>query len=198
MNLHKFHITVGAPNPRLSKVTIDGQELRGVRRVSFDLTAKGSPVLRLEIMGEVVVDGEFRDRVMYVADNCRVMRAIDLSPFNCFDHDSWGSPWQTVAVMCARRPVAPGERIGIVLTEGSGLKIKMGTIPFSLAYMARVDPKIRGASGRDGQAKIIARAINEMARRMNCRIVRRWEAHGKAASNMVYVGMVLEGVGKIG
>ncbi|HVH77139.1 MAG TPA: hypothetical protein VM755_19655 [Stellaceae bacterium] len=47
------------------------------------------------------------------------MRAIDLAPFNLFDFDAWGSPWEHVAILCARRPVQPGERIGLVLTDGS-------------------------------------------------------------------------------
>ena len=59
----------------------------------------------------------YRDeRLMFVADNHRVMRAIDLSAFNVFDIDSWGSPWDQVLILAARRPLAAGERLGLVLT----------------------------------------------------------------------------------
>jgi hypothetical protein len=37
----------------------------------------------------------FRDkRTMFVADNRRVMRAIDLGQFNVFDLDAFGSPYE--------------------------------------------------------------------------------------------------------
>src|SRR5665213_2025334 len=32
-------------------------------------------------------------RLMFCADNTRVLRAIDLSKFSIFDLDSYGSPW---------------------------------------------------------------------------------------------------------
>lgn len=132
------------------------------------------------------------DRLMYVADSRRVMRAIDLQPFNIFDFDSYGSPWEHVTILCARRAVAPGERIGVMLTEGSGLKVNMGQLPYALALLAGLRPDIRGAAGAFG--RVIDKAIVGMCRRLNCQIVSRWEAYGKTGAGVIYIGLVLEGI----
>ena len=69
----------------------------------------------------------YRDgRLLYVADSLRVMRAIDLAGFNVFDFDAWDSPWSHAIVLAARRKVEPGQLLGVVLTEGSGLKLAKG------------------------------------------------------------------------
>src|SRR5882724_8409621 len=58
-------------------------------------------------------------RLMFCADNRRVMRAINLAEFNIFDLDSYGSPWVQAVILADRRRVAPGEQIGLILTEGA-------------------------------------------------------------------------------
>jgi len=135
----------------------------------------------------------YRDaRLMYVADSRRVMRALDLDQFNIFDLDAYGSPWEHVMILCARRPVAPGERIGLVLTEGSGLKVKLGTMPTALSQMAGLRPHFPGAARAfEG---VLDRAIAETCKRMRCRIVRRWQAKGKTGAMVHYIGLVLEGM----
>src|SRR5437764_15324750 len=57
-------------------------------------------------------------RRAFVADNRRVMRAIDLTQFNILDADAYGSPWEQLIIWAARRKVAPGELVGICFTEG--------------------------------------------------------------------------------
>ena len=39
------------------------------------------------------------DRPAFVADNRRVLRAIDLAAFNVFDLDSYGSPWEQAYII---------------------------------------------------------------------------------------------------
>jgi hypothetical protein len=135
----------------------------------------------------------YRDeRLMFVADNHRVMRAIDLTAFNLFDFDSWGSPWEQVLILAARRPVAAGERIGLVLSEGSSFKLRMGRVPDALARLASVRPLIDGAARV--QDDIIDRALAGTCRRMNCRIVRRWQGRVRIGAHMRYIGLVLEGL----
>lgn len=131
------------------------------------------------------------DRVMYVCDCVRLMRNIDLAPFSIFDFDSYGSPWDNVVVLAARRRVAKGERIEVVLTEGSGLKLKFGALPNSLAALAGVRARLSGA-GRGGK-ELAARALNAMARRMNCRVEKTWRAERAQGSAMLYFGVVLVG-----
>ncbi len=131
------------------------------------------------------------DRLLYVADTRRVMRVIDLSEFTVFDFDPWGSPWEPVIILCARRAVAPGERLGLCLTEGSALKVKMGKLPTGLARLVNWPPGTPVVQMMLDD--IITSAIGEVTRRLNCRLVHRWQAHGKTAARVLYIGLVLEG-----
>jgi hypothetical protein len=140
------------------------------------------------------------DRLVYVADSRRVMRAIDLEPFNVFDFDAYGSPWEHVVILCARRHVKPGERLGLVLTEGTRLKLKFGGLPDSLAGLIgfRRSSGMAGLGRAKAYARILDRAIATAALRLHCRILNRWEAHGMVGSQMSYIGLVLEGKAGMG
>ena len=135
----------------------------------------------------------FRDkRPAFVCDNTRVMRAIDLARFNVFDLDAYGSPWQQALILAARRPVAPGEKIGLVITEGSGMKLKLGGMPLALAEIAGFKGKIAGAARL--QDNVLDRAIAGLTKKMACTVVKRWQAKGKTGTSMRYVGLVLSGL----
>ncbi len=131
------------------------------------------------------------NRLAYVADNCRVLRAIDLSPFNIFDFDAYGSCWTQVLITIARRPLVKGEKLGLCLTEGTSLKLRFGSLPYALAQLCGLNPHLAGAA--QGSDDIMERAIASMARRFNARILRRWEAHGVSGARMRYYGLILEG-----
>ena len=129
-------------------------------------------------------------RTMFCADNRRVLRCIDLALFNIFDLDAFGSPWEQAGIIAARRPVAKGERLGLVLTLGEGLKLKLGGMPPALGRLAGFTRGVPGAL-RDGE--IADRAIRGIARRMGCEIAHRWQAERKRGSNTRYVGLALRG-----
>jgi hypothetical protein len=131
------------------------------------------------------------ERLAFVGDCRRVMRNIDLQPFGIFDFDAYGSPWEAVVILTARRKVAHGERIGVVLTEGSGLKLKFGALPGALSLLSGIKSKLSGVNR--GGKEIAARAINAMAKRMNCRIEKTWRAERAQGSAMLYFGVVLVG-----
>ncbi len=132
----------------------------------------------------------YRDeRTAYVADNRRVMRALDLAAFNVFDFDAWGSPWEQVAILIARRRLAPGERLGLVLTEGTSLNLKLAGMPKALRVLTRARP---GRHGKRWRLALIERALDESVQRLGARIVARWEARRKGGAEMRYIGLVLE------
>jgi hypothetical protein len=131
------------------------------------------------------------DRIAFVADNRRVLRCIDLSAFNVFDLDSFGSPWEQAIIVAARRKVVVGERIGMILTEGSGLKLKMGQPPAALAELCKLRGRIAGLIR--GKHELIDKAIGSLAARMNCSIMRRWQADREARASVSYIGLVLCG-----
>nr|WP_031248870.1 hypothetical protein [Mesorhizobium sp. LNHC220B00] len=61
-----FKIKVG-DTPSQCTIEMNGVPLRGVTRVSFDIDGakrNAANFLRLEITGEVLVDGEFHDRII--------------------------------------------------------------------------------------------------------------------------------------
>jgi hypothetical protein len=129
------------------------------------------------------------ERVAYVADNRRVMRCIDLGAFAVFDLDAHGSPWEQATILAARRKAAPGERIGLVLTDGSGLDVKRGNLSYALAQLVGMPRHVTGAIRWHDE--IITRAINEVARRMGCEVETRWQAGKGKGAAVVYVGVVL-------
>jgi len=138
------------------------------------------------------------DRPAYVADNRRVMRAVDLGQFNVFDLDSYGSPWEQVLILVARRQVAVGEVVGLVLTEGSRMKATFGQLPTLLANFAGLSERVLGA--HMDMHGIVDRAIVGMCRRWGVRIVKQWraESHSVGSARPIYIGLVLEGVSGVG
>ncbi len=133
-------------------------------------------------------------RRMFAADNRRVLRAIDLAPFNLFDLDAYGSPWEQAIIIADRRRVAPGELFGLVITEGAGLSYKANVVPIAIGELTGLRAGIVGLAKK--QDAIIDRAINGLARRMSCDVAKRWQAEGRTGASMRYIGLVLRGRGK--
>lgn len=132
-------------------------------------------------------------RLMFAADNRRVLRAIDLDPFRVVDLDSYGSPWEQAIIVADRRRVAPGELFGLVLTEGAGLAYKANVMPAAIRVLTGLKPGIVGLGRK--QDSIIDRAIAGLVKRMRCTVVKRWQADaGKGGTSMKYIGLVLKGV----
>jgi hypothetical protein len=133
------------------------------------------------------------ERLAFVADNRRVLRAIDLGRFSIIDLDSYGSPWEQIYIIAARRALAAGDRLGLVITEGTGLKMNMGGIPKPLSLLARIKTHMPGmGAARD---EVIDRAIREVCRMMQARVTHRWQAQGNRGSRVGYIGLVLEAAG---
>ena len=132
------------------------------------------------------------ERLAFVADNRRVLRSIDLAPFTVFDLDAFGSPWEQALIIAARRHVRPQERLGLVITEGSGLNLRFGGMPGALRQVAG----LAGipAAGKAGRAELLDQCISGLCRRMRCKLVRRWDARGFGGSSLVYLGLVVEGI----
>ena len=138
----------------------------------------------------------FRDeRCCFVADNRRVLRSIDLQPFTCFDLDAFGSPWEQALIIAARRRVAPGERLGLVMTEGTSLGTRFNSLSHAMRQAAGVTKAGSIGAGR-WHDELIALALGGVVRRMGVRIIRQWRAIGTTGAQVRYLGMILEGVAK--
>ena len=64
-------------------------------------------------------------RRRFVAKNQRVMRAIDLTQYNVFDFDAYGTPWDQLWILLHRRRWIPGELGAVILTVGMGLQLNL-------------------------------------------------------------------------
>ena len=129
------------------------------------------------------------NRPAFVADNRRVLRALDLAAFNVFDLDSYGSPWGQAYIIARRRKLRPGERLGMVLTEGTGLASKLNTMSVAMAMLAGTRTHIVGLPRT--LDNIIDRALRRVATMMGGTIKRRWQAKGYYGSRMTYIGLVI-------
>ena len=131
-------------------------------------------------------------KTIFVCDSARLLRAIDLERFTIFDFDAYGSPWDHVAILAARRRVAPGEIIGLVLTDGGALGAKLNSPPRSLLTLSGTRPGLSGYNRI--YADMTTRAIAGAAARMRCEVVKRWQAKGVTGQSMFYSGVVLRGI----
>ena len=133
-----------------------------------------------------------RRRLMYVADNRRVLRSIDLRAYNVFDLDAYGIPWEQAVIIADRRPVAPAELIGFAFTDGAGLSYKANNVPGAVQELAQLNPRFTGLNRWRDQ--LTNRTIAGLAERMRCEVLERWEAHGKTGMAVAYIGVVFRGL----
>lgn len=132
----------------------------------------------------------FDQRTAFVADNRAVLRSIDLAPFNIFDLDAYGSPWEQAQIVAGRRILRKGERVAIILTDGGGMRMKFGGVPKHMAQLAGTPVDVPGAIRQ--QDHLVDQAVAGLARVMRCRIVRRWQAKRPAGVSMRYNAVILE------
>lgn len=130
------------------------------------------------------------ERLAYVGDNIRILRAIDLNPWNVFDLDAYGSPWDQGAIIAARRTWTTGEKIVMTLTEGTSMKVRMGSLPNALAAMAGVQTKIR----TNGQLSddLLHRAIYRLADRCHCEVEAIHRMTGRGSSRIFYYAVLMQ------
>lgn len=134
-------------------------------------------------------------RLMFCANNARVLRVVDLTQFNVFDLDAYGSPWEQAIIIADRRRVAPGELVGLVLTEGAGLSYKANVVPIAISALTGLRAGVVGMAKK--QDAIIDLAVRGLAKRMSCEVVKQWRADGKTGASMRYIGLVLRGRGSV-
>jgi hypothetical protein len=133
------------------------------------------------------------ERRCFVADNLRVMRAIDLSAFNIFDLDAYGSPWHQAFIIASRRKVKPGELIAFAVTEGNGYNYKHKNVPHAVtALIGLRQAKAEGLHRR--RDEVIAAILAALARKMDADVVRRWQAHRADKQSVMYLGVIFRGL----
>jgi hypothetical protein len=138
-----------------------------------------------------------------VCDNSLALRAIDLSRFNVFDLDAYGSPWERALIVAARRSWEPGELGALVVTDGGSFAQSKGDVSVGQGALLGVEAH-RANSGTKGKAPTMADimplhriAFSSWLRRCNVRPLRQWQAQGhgsgKGGQRMIYTAVVFEG-----
>jgi hypothetical protein len=156
----------------------------------LDLYA-GPGILWNQVWKKSQYDGCDRDwfrndpRRLWVADNLLLARALDLSRWNVFDLDAYGSPWRLWWIIAIRRQLQPGERVAVVFTDGTSMRARLGRIERHLAHLAGFRPDFPQAPKI--WDKIVARAVNNLAQIHKAKLARLEIAHQKS----VYYGAAL-------
>jgi hypothetical protein len=137
-------------------------------------------------------------RRRYVGDNRIVMRAIDLKAFNVFDFDAFGSPWEQLVILAARRPWAPGERGAVVITDGTSMNTTFGNLPHAMAALLNLKGDGRLAPGANTSEGLKALALERWFARAQVRPLKRWTSFSKSSgvgsAAMTYSAFVFEGL----
>lgn len=133
-------------------------------------------------------------RMMFAADNRRVLRSIELAPFNIFDFDAWGSCWEQAIILSDRRRVQSGELLGLALTNGDGRALALRAnlpLPYAVRELAGLRGDVAGVFRQDDV--IENRVIYGISKRMNCEVLKRWLVVGTTGAKVRYLGLVLRG-----
>lgn len=129
------------------------------------------------------------DRYVFVGDNRRVLRAIPLEPFNVFDLDAYGSPWEQALIVADRRKWKKGERVSLIITDGTGLNMRFGQMPGAVTQLTGIK-KFAGVSRK--REWIISRCLAAWAGRIGAQPVKRWSAHKKQGASVLYIASIFE------
>lgn len=132
----------------------------------------------------------------FIGENRVVMRAIDLGRFNVFDFDAFGSPWEQMLILAARRKWTKRERGAVILTDGTALSMKLGGhVAQAMAELCNIDGKL--APKQKMSETIQRHAIHLWCERAGVRIRKMWRAQGNGSGNgaarMTYTCIGFEG-----
>lgn len=133
------------------------------------------------------------DPVRFVCDNRRLLRSLDLRDFNVFDFDAFGSPWEQVLILAARRKWGGGEKGAIVITDGSTIRSHFARSTPALDELVGTRPDGENQSQR-GTEVLRRIALARFATRSGVRILQQWEAIGPAPARLYYAAITFEGV----
>ena len=81
-------------------------------------------------------------RPLITIDNRKYLRSADLTPFNVFDLDAYGSPWHQFLIILRRRCLSPRERIAVALTDGLDFKMRMSGLPDGMRPLLNIPPRM--------------------------------------------------------
>ena len=130
-------------------------------------------------------------RNMLNIDNLKFLRSADLSRFNVFDLDAYGSPWYQFLIILKRRGFASGEHIAIFLTDGLQFKAAMGDLPHGLKPYCGIPEKMNVPCLARHMDYIRSLVVTNACKEANLEIKTALIGQNPRG-NMTYIGLLLK------
>lgn len=149
---------------------------------------------------------QFNDeRRTIVCDSRRFLRHADvkIEGFNLFDLDAFGTPLEHLAIICHRLRLPAGQRVGFLMTDGTGFNANMnGTSRGLLRYVGVSAHKQSMVQG-DYRDDIIAMATGKAMETAKLKVIsakkaEQTGARGGSQTDMRYSAILAESVGELG
>jgi hypothetical protein len=131
------------------------------------------------------------ERHTVVCDNRRYLRHADLDQFDIFDLDAFGSPLEQLAIICNRIPWTTKTKVGVVLTDGTGLNAKLNSVNAGMLKWLGLS-RHRGAKVQmEDRDNIIAMGILKAAEMARATVSDVEVYKKETGSGMRYIGFIL-------
>jgi hypothetical protein len=130
----------------------------------------------------------FDERKTICGDAEKIIRKVDLSEFNIFDIDAYGSPYEIADYITLNIPQS--DKLAFIFTDGVEMDLRMG----------RICKGIRAMTGLDGHVlkkanlihcDLIKKTIETIEQRLKMRVILTRIAKGVTGSKMHYWAIVL-------
>ena len=132
----------------------------------------------------------FDNRHTICGDAKKAVKLIDVSDYNIFDIDAYGSPYDVLNIVLSRYQ-GDAKRLAFILTDGINMDLKMGRICKGLRSLLDVDSKIfKKANNLHG--KIVEDIVDIVAEKLKAKVIHKEFAKGNTGAAMRYYAFVLE------
>ncbi len=139
-------------------------------------------------------------RLVWVCDNERLLRSINLEAFNIFDVDAFGEPWRQLYLLACRRKITVGEKVAVVVTVSMGKQMiskiprpgKGSGLDQSLCRLAGINRDTVGTF--NDRLSLLARVAKGMGEKMSAGVDNIKVATKDTGSPMVYATLPFVGV----
>lgn len=132
----------------------------------------------------------FDERTTICGDALKALLTIDISEFNIFDIDAYGSPYDCLSIITDKLIGRKGI-IGFVITDGSGMDLKMGNISKGLQKIVGLDVN-KVAKIYKFHDLLIKKIVENISIKLGADIIQTSIAKGKTGAAMRYYSYVLD------
>ena len=127
-----------------------------------------------------------------ICDNVRYLRQADLDQFDIFDLDAFGSPFECLAVIAHRIKWSRTKRVGIVLTDGTGVNSKFNAMNREFLGWIGASPHVKARVQMNDRENFIVGGMLKAAKMCDAFIEDVLVAFkNKGGAEMRYIGYIM-------